>query len=464
MLEESNNKYDELIRMIFRITELTHPKEDKIILIKNEYQKINDKDIEKNGLFITALQTLEQGIDESKPDLTKLFEKGIKLLLDAEIINTSTYQEVLGISDSQILNKKAMQRIERALSKQQRVECKKFLVELIKEKINPGAKKETDNIVDRIIIELKQINFGDFDMDINPDFVIFGSSKNGFYTEGSDYDITLTLKHVNERELLNFFQKKAKDQLNPLFKENEFEIFKVMYDNVRVPLVDIIVNKNLKLNFSVNNRLAIYNTKLLKAYARFDTRCHMLGLLVKIWAKTHQVVAKRDYLNSYAYLLMVINFLQTMKNPILPTLQRISQQHQKEFIQRSIENGREQHFATRIDFENDPQVFDSIKAGQQLNKATDAELLKKFFKFYSQPSKFENIKLSVREGKHLPRSKTEEDNRYLYSIEDPFDPFSNPGRRLKKDTIEAERVLKLMKISYELLRENKIKEVFQPIF
>ena len=69
---------------------------------------------------------------------------------------------------------------------------------------------------------------------------------------------------------------------------------------------------------------ATHNTGLLQAYSQIDERCRMLGYAVKKIAKTmHINDASQQTLSSYAYVLMVIFFLQKREPAVLPCLQEV---------------------------------------------------------------------------------------------------------------------------------------------
>ena len=79
-----------------------------------------------------------------------------------------------------------------------------------------------------------------------------------------------------------------------------------------------------QVDVTVNNILAIVNTKLLGDYGACDERLLKLSFVVKHWAKRRQVNdSYRGTLSSYCYVLMCIHHLQTRSPPILPCLQAI---------------------------------------------------------------------------------------------------------------------------------------------
>ena len=60
------------------------------------------------------------------------------------------------------------------------------------------------------------------------------------------------------------------------------------------------------------------NTKLLALYSELDPRCKTLGYMVKLFAKNCGIGdASRGSLSSYAYILMMIFFLQVSFTQLL---------------------------------------------------------------------------------------------------------------------------------------------------
>lgn len=83
-----------------------------------------------------------------------------------------------------------------------------------------------------------------------------------------------------------------------------------------------------QVDITVNNILAIVNTKLLRDYAAVDDRLLQLVFVVKLWAKRRQVNdSYRGTLSSYCYVLMCIHLLQQRSPPVLPCLQAMQPTH-----------------------------------------------------------------------------------------------------------------------------------------
>jgi len=323
-------------------------------------------------------------------------------------------------------------------------------------------KAKTEKVQELLELFQKKIDYSALDpnKELKVEFENYGSTQNGLGLLSSDFDISLTtLKPVDERKLLDYFAKEIKPILNS--QKEEFSIYKVTHEKTRIPIINLHLKKgDIYISFTVNNILAVYNSKLLRAYAEFDTRCHSLCLLVKIWARVHKIVSvQRGFLSSYALNLMVINFLQCMKNPILPSLQKESKKDEIIEVYRKVNYDNIEVFHTNVKFETDPQIIHMLKKQYSQNQLTDVELLKEFFAFYSHYENFKTIKLSVSEGKHEQRPSKEEG--FLYSIQDPFDTHHNPGYSLRKDSSQAQEFLDRMKQSHQLLEQGKFKEVFQ---
>ena len=84
----------------------------------------------------------------------------------------------------------------------------------------------------------------------------------------------------------------------------------------------------VQVDITVNNILAIVNTKLLRDYAAIDGRLMQLVFVIKLWAKRRQVNdSYRGTLSSYCYVLMCIHLLQQRSPPILPCLQSLDPTH-----------------------------------------------------------------------------------------------------------------------------------------
>ena len=71
----------------------------------------------------------------------------------------------------------------------------------------------------------------------------------------------------------------------------------------------------------MQNDLPVHKSQLLKEYSSIDARLRPLIMLVKAWSKARGInSAPQGTLNSFAYCVLVLHFLQRLQPPILPVL------------------------------------------------------------------------------------------------------------------------------------------------
>lgn len=178
----------------------------------------------------------------------------------------------------------------------------------------------------------------------------------------------------------------------------------------RVPILKMFDPvSRFHIDICINNELVAHNTDLLSAYMDLDPRVKPLCLLVKYWAKRREVnETYRGTLSSYAYVLLVINFLQTRVHPVVPCLQRMVNGREvqpgevlpTEIISnadRPLDRPVEKPAEYNVYFDRSRPVYESR------NTTSLAGLLLEFFRYYAFDFDYENHVVSVREGRVLPR-------------------------------------------------------------
>jgi len=146
----------------------------------------------------------------------------------------------------------------------------------------------------------------------------FGSSLSGFGTKTSDFDFCVKgPKCSTIEEGIGVLSKIEM----ALAREGSFKVEKIF--TARIPVLKFNwkhAGLEHKVDISVSNKLARWNTSLLKTYARFDDRVAPLVVAVKKWANSCEInnAANRTF-SSYALTIMAIHFLQSVK--VLPYLQ-----------------------------------------------------------------------------------------------------------------------------------------------
>ena len=202
----------------------------------------------------------------------------------------------------------------------------------------------------------------------------------------------------------------------------------------RVPILKF---KDIPTQFDcdicVNNVLALRNTKLLADYAAIDPRVRTLVLIVKYWAKRRMINEPfTGTLSSYAYVLMVIQFLQTRTPPILPCLQQIVDQDTQQITIQGFNCTYNEH-------------IERFRGFGRRNKDSLAKLLVAFFKLYGFEYDYIHSVICVRTGGFL----TKDIKQWMipstpreccfFGLEDPFDTTHNLGRVVTRGGMDAIR-------------------------
>ncbi|XP_012519933.1 PREDICTED: poly(A) RNA polymerase GLD2 [Propithecus coquereli] len=162
----------------------------------------------------------------------------------------------------------------------------------------------------------------------------------------------------------------------------------------------------VEFDLNVNNIVGIRNTFLLRTYAYLENRVRPLVLVIKKWASHHQINdASRGTLNSYSLVLMVLHYLQTLPEPILPSLQKIYPES----------------FSPAIQLHLVHQAPCNVPPYLSNNESNLGELLLGFLKYYATEFDWNSQMISVREAKAIPRPDgIEWRNKYI-CVEEPFD-------------------------------------------
>ncbi|CAG7725216.1 unnamed protein product, partial [Allacma fusca] len=216
-------------------------------------------------------------------------------------------------------------------------------------------------------------------------------------------------------------------QIAKILKNFHLKFSDVTFIDATVPIVKFYHLKyNLEGDISVENRLAVANTKLLRAYADIDPRVTVLGSFVKSVTKMCDISdASAGGLSSYGYTLMVIHYLQQLEPPLLPVLQ--------EFCLDTVEPSRIGNWDVRFyqDIKNLPKVWS--RHGH--NKMSVGELWLGFLYYYVEVFNFEEFVISIRQWSPLTKGfkRWPEIKKRFVAIEDPFDLSRNLAKHLSRN-------------------------------
>ncbi|XP_068166623.1 poly(A) RNA polymerase GLD2 isoform X2 [Antennarius striatus] len=250
-----------------------------------------------------------------------------------------------------------------------------------------------------------------------------GSSMNGLGCRSSDADLCLVLKEVKRQDSIH-----ALSLLQGLVKSLSY-IGKTQLIRAKVPILRFREKgSELEFDLNINNTVGIRNTFLLRSYAHADVRVRPIILVVKKWARHNQINdASKGTLSSYGLVLMILHYLQTVRTPVLPSLQR----------------DYPGCFDPDMAIDMVPDGSKNIPSYNSRNQSSLGELLLGFLRYYAVHFRWNEQVISVREGKVLPKNNSFEWRNKYVCVEEPFER-NNVARavheKIKFDAIKAQFV------------------------
>uniref|UniRef100_A0A183CEC1 PAP-associated domain-containing protein n=1 Tax=Globodera pallida TaxID=36090 RepID=A0A183CEC1_GLOPA len=258
---------------------------------------------------------------------------------------------------------------------------------------------------------------------------LFGSVLSGFGSNDCDIDLCLIDTGILEYQNENGFipQERRKHWITQLVqylrKSADYTVISVA--EARTPIVKFEHHGNdgFHGDISVENSLALHNTELLRLYSCFDDRVAPLGFAVKRLAKLYDINdASAGSISSYAYIVMLIHFLQRVDPPVLPFMQN--------------ERIRDKVEGWNVSFERDlPQFSASAKNTQPM-----AQLFYDFLHYYAfefnMITDVAQIRVSKPYNKKIRARGGEDSTRPRLCVEDPFDLDHNLTSGVREDTLQ----------------------------
>lgn len=261
---------------------------------------------------------------------------------------------------------------------------------------------------DEAVTRLQRIASGAFD---GATVVPFGSSLTGLWTPQSDLDVCLLIPGINTRGS----QVHALKKVGKALRRSGTHIVSPRL-RAQMPILrwEPRGAGRYACDISINNTLAVANSRLVAQYMAVDARVPVLALAVKAWARCRGINDRsRGTFSSFALTLMLIHFLQHRNVPVLPSLQDVAilLKYPAVFIQ-----GNDCRFCDRSsDVE---AALNKLRGVSPPNDESAGLLLHDFFRHYGYD--YERGPIAIRDRSEFA---TREDEGLCYLLVDnPFEP------------------------------------------
>ncbi|VDI46674.1 terminal uridylyltransferase [Mytilus galloprovincialis] len=274
--------------------------------------------------------------------------------------------------------------------------------------------------------EMVRRELEEFIQELYPDSRVhmFGSSYNGFGFSKSDLDLCVTFdKHPTGEglDMVHFIE-----YISCKLKTHRglYNVFPIT--SAKVPIVKFKHRRTqLEGDISMYNLLALHNTEMVRMYASIDPRVRILGYALKVFVKICDIGdASRGSLSSYAYILMLIHYLQQCKPPVIPVLQELYYHYGPDKPEFLIDGWNAWYF-------DNMKALPDVWLGYGKNRQSVGELWSELFCYYTE---LFNMKEQVVCCRQIPVLTKFEKlwNSPCIAIEDPFDLGHNLGGGLSR--------------------------------
>ncbi|KAF5745063.1 terminal uridylyltransferase 7-like [Tripterygium wilfordii] len=156
----------------------------------------------------------------------------------------------------------------------------------------------------------------------SPSVECFGSFVMDMFSAGSDLDLSINFSgnavELSRDKKIKTLWKFAKKLYSLQSQGHVYGIQTIM--TARVPIVKVIDRgTGIECDLSVENRDGVAKSQIVHIVSALDERFKKLSLLMKAWAKAHDINSSKDRtLNSLSIIALVAFHLQTRDPPILP--------------------------------------------------------------------------------------------------------------------------------------------------
>lgn len=269
----------------------------------------------------------------------------------------------------------------------------------------------------------------------------FGSAANGLWTAHSDVDVCVRVPRASTRAT----QVKTLRDIAALLSKVESYQVEPRY-GAEVPILHWAPRRPgmVTCDISVNNTLAVVNSRLLRRYVRLDDRLRTLGFCLKAWAQARGINDRsRGTISSFSLVLMLIHFLQRRDPPVLPSLQDIafSRSLPPDYI-----NGIDCRFCS-----DDVLIqaeLDYLRGGQPADRESTGHLMLDFFRHFGHEYRHGIIRVRDTRSQLPPRN---EAGCYLI-VDNPFEVGKDVAN---VDAAQHAVIRKEFRRAWTLLKEGR---------
>ncbi|KJP88737.1 hypothetical protein AK88_01618 [Plasmodium fragile] len=154
-----------------------------------------------------------------------------------------------------------------------------------------------------------------------------GSCENHIWIKNSDIDSCIVVENCEDKNSYLYILKVIKSAINLIYPSLTVNIIKAS-----VPIAKIYREQNNICDISINNTVAIVNTKLVSSLCNTDERVTIINRVIKYWAKQKNINNRsQGTFSSYALFLLTYYFLQNLETPLLPPYKSIERENASSF-------------------------------------------------------------------------------------------------------------------------------------
>lgn len=272
----------------------------------------------------------------------------------------------------------------------------------------------------------------------------FGSSVNGFGKLGCDLDMILRLDEedcrdkvtkdsrlvFHTKENLSNGRSQTQRQMESigdmlqLFLPGVCQVRRIL--QARVPIIKYHHDHlDLEVDLSMSNMTGVYMSELLYMFGQIDERVRPLTFCIRKWAQSVGLTNSSPgrWISNFSLTILVIFFLQQLKNPVLPSVNKLIEAATKDDFRLTEDD-------INCTFLRDLNNLNFIKT----NTDVPGHLLLQFFEFFSQFD-FQNKAISLNEGKSI--LKPEHSAMYIIN---PLETNLNVSKNVSLEETERFRI------------------------